>query len=79
MSLLEGVGLRVDVACNGAEAVAKVGRDAYDLILMDMQMPVMDGVEATRTIRSAGYRDVPIVAMTANAFGEDRQRCLDAG
>ena len=79
LSLLEGVGLRVDVACNGAEAVAKVGRDAYDLILMDMQMPVMDGVEATRTIRSAGYRDVPIVAMTANAFGEDRQRCLDAG
>ncbi len=80
LSLLEGVGLKVDVACNGAEAVNKVSQGgAYDVILMDMQMPVMDGVEATRTIRGAGYRDVPIVAMTANAFGEDRQRCLDAG
>ena len=50
----------------------------YDLILMDMQMPIMDGIAATRAIRAAGGKQ-PILAMTANAFGEDRQRCLDAG
>jgi CheY-like chemotaxis protein/HPt (histidine-containing phosphotransfer) domain-containing protein len=78
MSLLESVGLKVDLADNGAMAVEKAGATGYELILMDMQMPVMDGVEATRVIRERGC-SVPIVAMTANAFGEDRQRCLDAG
>ncbi|WP_374266521.1 PAS domain S-box protein [Zoogloea sp.] len=79
LSLLEGVGLRVDVAGNGAEAVEQVARRHYDLVLMDMQMPVMDGLEATGAIRRGGHLQLPIVAMTANAFGEDRQRCLDAG
>lgn len=51
----------------------------YDLILMDMQMPVMDGLQATENIRKAGYLDPPIAAMTANAFKEDRLRCIDAG
>ena len=78
-SLLENVGLRVDVADNGAIALEKVATGAYGLILMDMQMPVMDGLEATRAIRRAGHAQVPVLAMTANAFGEDRQRCLDAG
>ncbi|MDY0036075.1 MAG: PAS domain S-box protein [Zoogloea oleivorans] len=78
MSLLENVGLQVDLADNGAMAVDKLRAGAYALILMDMQMPVMDGVEATLAIRKLGSQ-VPIVAMTANAFGEDRQRCLDAG
>ena len=79
VSLLESAGLRVDLADNGAEAVEKACATDYDLILMDMQMPVMDGLEATQAIRRSGRTQVPIVAMTANAFGEDRQRCLDAG
>ncbi|MDD3354699.1 PAS domain S-box protein [Zoogloea sp.] len=79
ISLLEGVGLQVDVAGNGQVAVEKLAASPYDLVLMDMQMPVMDGIEATRALRSAGHRDIPVLAMTANAFGEDRQRCLDAG
>jgi CheY-like chemotaxis protein len=70
----------VDVAGNGQEAVDLARKSGYDLILMDMQMPVMDGLAATQEIRLLpGYQDTPILAMTANAFGEDRQRCIDAG
>ncbi len=79
VSLLESAGLQVDLADNGVQAVEKACATDYDLILMDMQMPVMDGLEATMAIRRSGRTQVPIVAMTANAFGEDRQRCLDAG
>ena len=78
--LLGDAGLVVDVAQNGEEALRKVHSARYDLVLMDMQMPVMDGVTATQAIRRiVRLRNLPIVAMTANARAEDRLSCLDAG
>lgn len=78
--LRECAGLQVDLAADGAEAVMRAAETDYDLILMDMQMPVMDGTEAAQAIRALpGYGRTPIVAMTANAFADDRQRCFDAG
>jgi two-component system sensor histidine kinase/response regulator len=78
--LLEEIGLVVDVADNGAQALDMVQRTDYALLWMDMQMPVMDGVSATRAIRAlAGLRQPPVVAMTANATEQDRQKCLQAG
>jgi PAS domain S-box-containing protein len=78
--LLERVGLVVDSAVNGQEAVDKARRGRYALVLMDMQMPVMDGLAATREIRTLpGWRDTPILALTANAFSDDREACLAAG
>jgi PAS domain S-box-containing protein len=78
--LLEDVGLQVHIAEDGQAACEMVMQRKYDLVLMDMQMPRMDGLEATRHIRSIDSgKTVPIVAMTANAFAEDRIRCLEAG
>ena len=78
--LIEDTGLIVDTAENGEQAVAMARANAYSSILMDMQMPKLDGLAATRQIRTlAGYRKVPVIAMTANAFAEDKARCIDAG
>jgi two-component system sensor histidine kinase/response regulator len=80
LELLKSAGLRVEVANNGVEAVAQVQRRHHDLILMDMQMPEMDGLEATRRIRALpACANTPIIAMTANAFNDDREACLAAG
>ena len=78
--LLEDAGLVVDLAEDGQKALALAQRNRYALILMDMQMPVMNGVEATQAIRTDSLNiTTPILAMTANAFNEDRLACLDAG
>jgi len=77
---LEAVDLVVDTAEDGAEAVAMAGKTGYAAIFMDMQMPKVNGLEATQQIRElAGYRQIPIIAMTANAFAEDKAQCLNAG
>ena len=78
--LLEAVGLRVVIAENGEEGLQMLEKEPFDLVLMDMQMPVLDGLGATRQIRArAEWGKLPIVAMTANAFPEDRNTCLAAG
>ncbi len=78
--MLADLGFEVDVASDGAEALACAQARSFDLILLDMQMPKMDGLQATRAIRALpAHRDTPIIALTANVFAEDRQRCLEAG
>ncbi|WP_421656612.1 response regulator [Leptothermofonsia sp. ETS-13] len=78
---LENIGYTADVAANGQEALQMMAQISYDLVLMDCQMPVLDGYSATREIRrlEGDFRRTIIIALTANAMKEDRQRCLDAG
>ncbi|HSG24272.1 MAG TPA: ATP-binding protein [Azonexus sp.] len=78
--LKEVIGLQVDLAADGEKAVEMATSTHYDLILMDIQMPKLDGIAATRIIRKlAGGESIPILAMTANAFEDDRQKCLASG
>ena len=78
--LLADVGIVVDVAGDGAQALSRLQQQAYDLVLMDMQMPVMDGLTATAKLREQPrFAQLPIIAMTANALASDRERCLAAG
>ncbi|MGQ0587270.1 MAG: ATP-binding protein, partial [Gammaproteobacteria bacterium] len=80
VELLQGAGVRVDVAANGQQALAAVQEHAYDAVLMDVQMPVMDGLQTTRAIRGLdGCERLPIIAMTASVMAGDRDRCLEAG
>ncbi|MBS1138636.1 MAG: sensor hybrid histidine kinase [Proteobacteria bacterium] len=80
LAILEEIGWMIDVAANGRESLALVEANDYQLVLMDMQMPVMDGLATTRQIRRlSGRENLPIIAMTANAFSEDRDKCLEAG
>ena len=81
MRLLQQMGYRADLASNGVEAVDSVARQPYDVVLMDVQMPEMDGLEASRRI-TAKYQPAQrprIIAMTANAMQGDREQCLAAG
>jgi signal transduction histidine kinase/ActR/RegA family two-component response regulator len=81
LEMLEETGVDVDVAINGADAVAQVQQQGYELILMDIQMPIMDGYEATRQIRALGgeFKSIPIIAMTAHALEGDSSKSLEAG
>jgi CheY-like chemotaxis protein len=79
LRLLQQMGYRADLASNGIEAVESVERQTYDVILMDVQMPEMDGLEATRALRQRLGATPRIIAMTANAMAEDRARATEAG
>jgi CheY-like chemotaxis protein len=81
VAILGKLGYRSDVAGNGQEAIKMLELISYDLVFMDCQMPVMDGYVASREIRKMahGVKDVPIVAMTANALAGDREKCLSSG
>ncbi len=78
--LLEGYGLSVEIAGDGKEALSKIGKQTFNLVLMDIQLPGMDGLEVTRRIRSQGiFSEIPIIAMTAHALVGDREKSLQAG
>ena len=80
-AMLERLGIQVDCVSNGVEAVSALTRQPYDLVLMDCQMPELDGYEAAKQIRNLGTQaaNVPIVALTASALSDDRERCLQSG
>lgn len=78
--LLAHVGIEVDIAADGWQAIELARRRRYDLVLLDLELPVVDGVEAAKSIRALpGYDQTPLLAYTAHAFSDDRQACLNAG
>ena len=77
--MLEQLGHQADSVHNGIEALHALGRQAYDVVLMDVQMPGLDGYEATRRIRRVSGTQIHIIALTAHALSDDRARCLAAG
>jgi len=79
ISLVSREGHKVERVTNGREALEAARAKTYDLVLMDVHMPEMDGLEATRNLRAQGLTDLPIIALTANAMAGDRRECLDAG
>jgi len=79
MAQLAKLGYGADSVVNGGEALAALDRETYSLVLMDCQMPVMDGYEATRRIRASRHREMPVIAVTAHAMAGDREKCLNAG
>jgi len=80
LGLLEDARVNIDVAEHGAAAIQQISKNDYDIVFMDMQMPVMDGISATKAIRSnPRFAHLPIIAMTANAMDKDRELCLAAG
>jgi CheY-like chemotaxis protein/anti-sigma regulatory factor (Ser/Thr protein kinase) len=78
--LLEKQGIQVQIAENGVEALNNLEHNGYDCVLMDVQMPIMDGFQATRRLKEIStLKDIPVIAMTANAMQQDRQKCLEVG
>jgi CheY-like chemotaxis protein len=78
--LLEKQGIQVQIAENGVEALNNMEHNGYDCVLMDVQMPIMDGFQATRRLKEIStLKDIPVIAMTANAMQQDRQKCLEVG
>ncbi len=77
--MLQKLGYDVDAVANGADALEVLEKVEYDAVLLDVQMPVMDGFTTAREIRARGRADLPIIAITAHAFATDRERCLVAG
>ncbi len=79
---LNKLGFAIDIANNGKEALDKVNTNSYDLVIMDLMMPIMDGLEATRIIRNnetGTLNHLPIIGLTANTFDADREKCLSTG
>jgi CheY-like chemotaxis protein len=83
LTILKRLGITASVANNGKEALEELKKQSFDLVLMDVQMPVMDGYEATRILRSSSFeslnRETPVIAMTAYAMKGDREKCLESG